>query len=67
MITAINESKTLANHISCKCKCKFEEKNVIQNNGEITTNVDVSVENIMHVKKIIFGILLHVVAKMINI
>ena len=25
-ITVINESKTLAKHISCKCKCKFDEK-----------------------------------------
>ena len=24
MITGINESKTLTNHISCKCKCKLE-------------------------------------------
>ena len=25
MITGINESKTLTKHISCECKCKFEE------------------------------------------
>ena len=24
MITGINELKTLAKHISCKCKCKFD-------------------------------------------
>ena len=24
MITGINESKTLTNHLSCKCKCKFD-------------------------------------------
>ena len=24
MITGINESETLAKHISCKCKCKFD-------------------------------------------
>ena len=24
MITEINESKTLAKHISCKCKCRFD-------------------------------------------
>ena len=39
------------------------EKNVIGINDGITINVDVSVENIMYVKKIIFGILLHVVVK----
>ena len=26
MTTRINESKTLKNHISCECKCKFERK-----------------------------------------
>ena len=41
-------------------------ENVIQINGGIMINVDVSVKN-MYVKKIIFGILLHVVAKMVNI
>ena len=27
MITGITESKTLAKHISCKCKCKFDGSN----------------------------------------
>ena len=26
MITGINESKTLTKHISCQCKCKFDER-----------------------------------------
>ena len=26
MIKEINESKTLAKHISCKCKCKFDKR-----------------------------------------
>ena len=26
MIAGINESKALANHISCECKCKFDGK-----------------------------------------
>ena len=26
MITGINESKTLSKHISCECKCKFNER-----------------------------------------
>ena len=43
------------------------EENVIQINGGITINVDKSVKIIIYVKKIIFGILLHVVAKMTNI
>ena len=43
------------------------EENVIQINGGITINVDVSVKNIIYMKNIIFAILLHVVAKMVNI
>ena len=26
VITGINESKTLASHISCECECKFDER-----------------------------------------
>ena len=36
----------------------------IQINGGITTNVDVSVKNVMYIKKIIFAILVHVFVKM---
>ena len=43
------------------------EENIIQINGRITINVNLSVKNIMYVKKIMFGILLHVVVKMENI
>ena len=57
MITGINESKILTKHISCKCKCKFDGTNVIQINDGITINVDVSVKNIMYVKKIMLEIL----------
>ena len=42
------------------------EENVIQINDGIRINVNVSIKNI-YVKRIIFGILLHVVAKMVNI
>ena len=43
------------------------EENVNQINGGTTINVDVIVENAMFVKNIIFGILLHVLAKIKNI
>ena len=42
-------------------------KNVIQINGGIAINVDVNVKNIIYVKIIMFGILLHVIVKMENI
>ena len=40
------------------------EKIVIQTNGRRTINVDVSVKNIIRVKEIMFGILVHAVVKM---
>ena len=43
------------------------EKVVTQINGGIMINVDASVKNVMHVKKIMFGILLYVIVKMENI
>ena len=43
------------------------EENVIQNNDRLTINVDVGIKNVMYVKKVMFGILLHVVVKMENI
>ena len=43
------------------------EENVLQINGRITINVDVSVKNIIYVKKTKFGILVHAVVKMENI
>ena len=43
------------------------QENVTQINGGIMINVDVSVKNVMYVKKIMFGILLHVIVKMKNI
>ena len=42
------------------------KQNAIQIIGGITINIDVSVKNIIDVKKIIFGILLHVDLKMEN-
>ena len=42
-------------------------ESVIRIKSGITINVHTGVENIIYVKKIIFGILLHVVVKMVNI
>ena len=65
MITGKNESKILTKDISCECKCKVDGRKCSSN--RITINVDVSVKNIIYVKKVIFEILVHVVAKMVNI
>ena len=40
------------------------EENVVKINGGIMINVDVSANNIMYVKNILFGIHLHVIVKM---
>ena len=40
------------------------EEFVVQINGRIMINTDVSVKNIMYMKKVIFRILLHVTVKM---
>ena len=50
-----------------KVNLDFMEENVTQIKGGIRINVDVSVKDVMYVKKIIFGILLHVVVKTENI
>ena len=42
------------------------EESVIQISGGITININVSVKNVAYVKKIMFGILLHVVVKTEN-
>ena len=43
------------------------EEKVIQINGGIMINVDVSVKTFMSVEEIMFGILLNVIVKMENI
>ena len=43
------------------------EENIIQTNIGIKINIDVNIKNGRYVKKVIFGILLHVVVKMENI
>ena len=63
IITGINESKIYHANVNVD----LIEENVIQINGGLMINVDVSVKNVMYVKKIMFGILLHVIWKMENI
>ena len=67
MITGINELKTLRKIFHANVNVNLMEENVTQVSGGITINVDVSLKNITYLKKTIFGILLYVVAKMVNI
>ena len=43
------------------------EEIVVRINGRIIINVDVSVKNVMYMKRIMFEILLHGIVKMENI
>ena len=69
MIIRIYESQTLTKPILCKCKCKFKVENVIQIKSGVTLNVNMStkIQENMCVTKIIFGILVHVLVKMVHI
>ena len=67
MITGKSEPKILTKDILCNVN--LMEEIVILIKSGIMINVDVSVKiwkNILCVKKIIFGILLHAVVKMVN-
>ena len=52
MITSINELKTLTKFFHANENVDLMEKNVSQTNGGITTNVDVSVKNIIYAKRL---------------
>ena len=67
MVAGINETKTLTKYVPCQCKCKFDERKC--NSDKWWNNDKYGCEcKMRHVcKKIIFGILLHVVVKMENI
>ena len=67
MITRINESKHLQNLYHKNINVNLMVENVIQIKSGIMINVDVSAKNTIYVKKITFGTLLHVIAKMVNI
>ena len=69
MIREINESKTLTKHISCECKCKFNGRkcsNEKGNNDKCWCECK-NKRRIVCSKKTIFGILLDLVVKMVNI
>ena len=69
MIIGINESKTLAKHISCKCECKFDDEKCNSNqkwNNDKCRCLCKNPKEHLCVKKYIFGILKHAVAKMAN-
>ena len=70
MITGIDESKTLTKQYHVNVNVILMVENVTRIKSGITINVGVSVKirkKIMFVKKVISGMLLHVVLEMANI
>ena len=67
MITSINQSKTLTKHISCEYKCRFDGKTCYSNQLSNNDKYQLFVRKFMHVKKILLGILLHVIVTVENI
>ena len=68
-ITGINESKIFTKHISCKCECKFDGSkfNSIQKWNDDKCRSKYKNPKEHHLcQKIISGILLHVVVRMVN-
>ena len=68
IVTEMNESKTLIKHISCESKCRwFDERKC--NSGQWWNNDKrwCEYESIIYVKKVVFGIVLHVIVKTENI
>ena len=60
--------KTLAKYIYHEnVNVNLMEENAIQINGGITISFDVNVKTLMYIKKIMFGILVNVFAKMEDI
>ena len=69
-ITEINESKVFKKNISCESNCKFDgekcNSNKNWNNKKFRRRCK-NPKNINCVKKIIFGIQIHVVVKILNL
>ena len=55
MITGINESKTLTEHNHVNVDVDLMKENVIQINGRIIINFDVSVKITMYLKNFVLG------------
>ena len=67
MITNTNEAKITTDHISCDCKCKFNSRTCNSKQNGIIKHVNVNVNIIASLKKIIVGILAHVFLRTVSI
>ena len=62
----VQHLSVLIKHISCKCKCKFDGRKSNSNQWWNNDKCRCECKNAQYVKKIIFGIMLHVVVKIKN-
>ena len=67
MIAGISESKTLTKHLSCKCKCKIDRTKCNSNQWWNNDKCRYDCKKFMHVRKMMFRMVLHVIVKMKNI
>ena len=67
MIIRLHESRPLPKYISCKCKCKFDSKKCNSDQKLKNSKCQCECKNPKeHCACGIFGILQHVVAKIVN-
>ena len=67
MITRKNQSSVLTEDVSCKCKCKFDGRKCNSNQKCNISKCWCQCKKNIYVKNVIFGILLHIVVKIVNI
>ena len=68
MITGINQTiKHQQSTYHANVNVNFMVENVVKIKSPITITADASARKMIYAKQIIFGILLHVIAKMVNI
>ena len=64
LIKKINEFKILTKHVSCECKCRFDERKCNLDEWWNNDKCRCECKNVGYVKKIRFQILLHVILEM---
>ena len=63
----INDSKKLLKHITCECRCEFDGRKCDSRQKLKNDKCQCDCENIVHAKKIMFGIIEHMLASVIRI
>ena len=67
MITNKNEAKPMTKHISCYCKCRFNNTTFDSNQKWNSKTSQYEVKTIVNAKKITVGILAHMFVRIVSI